>query len=85
MAETNHKEYKVQPLPKMRRFAIDAGYLGRRRHIVHGLIEVEMEGKKVPMPYILKAVNKKSYLDVHREIRATQTQPHRSFKYGRGN
>ncbi len=26
----------------MRRFAIDAGYLGRRRHIVHGLIEVDI-------------------------------------------
>ena len=142
VVETNHKEYKVQPFPKMRRFAIDAGYLGRKRHIVHGLIEVditdsrrtlrelevrigekpsftafivncigaavdsnkhvhaymdwrkrlvifedvninvfievEMEGKKVPMPHILKAVNKKSYLDVHREIRTTQTQPHRS-------
>lgn len=26
----------------MRRFAFDAGYLGRRRHIVHGLIEVDV-------------------------------------------
>ncbi len=26
----------------MRRFALDAGYLGRRRHIVHGLIEVDV-------------------------------------------
>lgn len=36
------KEYEVEPIPKMRRFAFDAGYLGRRRHIVHGLIEVDI-------------------------------------------
>jgi pyruvate/2-oxoglutarate dehydrogenase complex dihydrolipoamide acyltransferase (E2) component len=142
VVENNHKEYKVQPFPKMRRFAIDAGYLGRKRHIVHGLIEVditesrrnlrelearigekpsftafivqcigkavdlnkhvhaymdwrkrlvifddvninvfievEMDGRKVPMPLILNAVNKKSYLNIHKEIRAAQTQPHLS-------
>ncbi len=138
----DHKGYEVQPFPKMRRFALDAGYLGRRRHIVHGLIEVditnprnmlrelegklgenpsftafivncigqavdtnkhvhayrnwrnqlvifhdvnvnvmievEMSGRKIPMPHILKAVNRRTYLDLHREIRATQAEPHRS-------
>jgi pyruvate/2-oxoglutarate dehydrogenase complex dihydrolipoamide acyltransferase (E2) component len=34
--------YKIEPIPAMRRFAFDAGYLGRRRHIVHGLIEVDV-------------------------------------------
>lgn len=34
--------YKIEPIPVMRRFALDAGYLGRRRHIVHGLIEVDV-------------------------------------------
>jgi pyruvate/2-oxoglutarate dehydrogenase complex dihydrolipoamide acyltransferase (E2) component len=34
--------YRVEPIPPMRRFAFDAGYLGRRRHIVHGLIEVDV-------------------------------------------
>jgi len=34
--------YHVEPIPPMRRFAFDAGYLGRRRHIVHGLIEVDV-------------------------------------------
>jgi pyruvate/2-oxoglutarate dehydrogenase complex dihydrolipoamide acyltransferase (E2) component len=32
----------TEPIPKMRRFSLDAGYLGRRRHIVHGLIEVDV-------------------------------------------
>lgn len=35
-------EYRTERIPPMRRFAIDAGYLGRRRHIVHGLIEVDV-------------------------------------------
>ena len=34
--------YEIEPIPPMRRFALDAGYLGRRRHIVHGLIEVDI-------------------------------------------
>ncbi|MFN2302297.1 MAG: 2-oxo acid dehydrogenase subunit E2 [Anaerolineales bacterium] len=34
--------FKIEPIPAMRRFAFDAGYLGRRRHIVHGLIEVDV-------------------------------------------
>jgi pyruvate/2-oxoglutarate dehydrogenase complex dihydrolipoamide acyltransferase (E2) component len=36
------KPYDVEPIPPMRRFAFDSGYLGRRRHIVHGLIEVDV-------------------------------------------
>lgn len=136
----NKKEgYSLEPIPKMRRFALDAGYLGRRRHIVHGLIEVditetrnfirahkektgeslsltafvvyclgkaiekhpkmhayrnwrnqlvifddvninsmaeiEKDGKKVPIPHIFKAVNQKTYLDIHTEIRSTKKNP----------
>ena len=36
------KAFDIEPIPAMRRFAFDAGYLGRRRHIVHGLIEVDV-------------------------------------------
>jgi pyruvate/2-oxoglutarate dehydrogenase complex dihydrolipoamide acyltransferase (E2) component len=36
------KSYDIEPIPAMRRFAFDSGYLGRRRHIVHGLIEVDV-------------------------------------------
>jgi pyruvate/2-oxoglutarate dehydrogenase complex dihydrolipoamide acyltransferase (E2) component len=38
----NKHTYRIEPIPPMRRFAMDAGYLGRRRHIVHGLIEVDV-------------------------------------------
>jgi pyruvate/2-oxoglutarate dehydrogenase complex dihydrolipoamide acyltransferase (E2) component len=36
------RTYELEPIPIMRRFALDAGRLGRRRHIVHGLIEVDV-------------------------------------------
>ena len=42
------------------------------------MIEVSMDGRKVPMPYVLKAVNKKTYLEVHQEIRTVQTRPMKS-------
>jgi pyruvate/2-oxoglutarate dehydrogenase complex dihydrolipoamide acyltransferase (E2) component len=137
---SNKKEgYSLEAIPKMRRFALDAGHLGRRRHIVHGLIEVditetrnfirahkaetgeslsltafvicclgkaikqhphmhayrnwrnqlvifedvninamaeiEKDGKKIPIPHIFKAVNRKTYLDIHNEIRSTKKNP----------
>lgn len=141
MREMKSKQnaFKVEAIPKMRRFALDAGYLGRRRHIVHGLIEVdvteirnfieeyksktgetlsftafiifclsraieknphmhayrnwrnqlvifedininsmveiERNGKKLPIPHIFKAVNQMSFYDIHREIRSTQENP----------
>jgi pyruvate/2-oxoglutarate dehydrogenase complex dihydrolipoamide acyltransferase (E2) component len=123
----------------MRRFSLDAGYLGRRRHIVHGLVEfdvtavrdrirehkrrsgeslsftafiifclgkaiegnphlhayrnwrnqlvifedvhitsmfeIDRDGRKIPVPHVFKAVNQKTYLDVHNEIRSTQRRP----------
>jgi pyruvate/2-oxoglutarate dehydrogenase complex dihydrolipoamide acyltransferase (E2) component len=36
------QSFDIEPIPAMRRFAFDSGYLGRRRHIVHGLIEVDV-------------------------------------------
>ena len=134
--------YKLEPIPPMRRFALDAGYLGRRRHIVHGLIEVdvtdaralireyertageklsftafvvhclgkaieehphvhayrdwrnrlviyddvnitsmfevEFDGKKTPLPHVFRATNRKSYMQIHHELRDVQKKPHAS-------
>ena len=136
------KPYRVEPIPAMRRFAVDSGYLGRRRHIVHGLIEVdvtearrliheyerrkgekisftafivyclaraieahphvhayrdwrnrlviyndvnitsmmetEFDGRKIPMPHVFKAANRKSLLELHREMRSAQGAPQAS-------
>jgi pyruvate/2-oxoglutarate dehydrogenase complex dihydrolipoamide acyltransferase (E2) component len=139
-------KFRVEPYPKLRRFALDAGRLGRGRHIIHALIEVDVtgarqlihaheqhtgeklsftafivnclakaiesnrhlhaylnwrkqliiyddvnvntmievmrDGRKVPMPYILKAVNQRSFRQIHDEIRAVQAQPAASAEAG---
>jgi pyruvate/2-oxoglutarate dehydrogenase complex dihydrolipoamide acyltransferase (E2) component len=36
------KDYQVLPIPRLRYTAFDAGYLGRQRHIIHGLVEVDV-------------------------------------------
>jgi len=140
--KNKREDFKIEAIPKMRRFSLDAGYLGRRRHIVHGLIEVDVTeprkfikdhklktgetlsftafvilclskaieknphmhayrnwrnqlvmfedvninsmveiesgGKKIPMPYIFKAVNQKDYSDIHQEIRSVKKNPHQT-------
>ena len=38
----DEERYRIEAIPAMRRFAFDSGYLGRHRHIVHGLIEVDI-------------------------------------------
>ena len=137
--KTRSRFYKIEPIPRMRRFVFDAGQMGRRRHIIHGLIEVdvtlarealrvhkaatgealsftayviaclgralelnehlyahrdwrnrliifdevtvtamietEVRGKKIPLPHIFKAINKKSFREIHTEMRASQKAP----------
>src|SRR4030067_3246307 len=136
--------YVVEPFPPMRRFALDAGYLGRRRHIVHGLIEVDVtdarrtlreqeaatgekpsftafiiaclaragegnrhvqayrasrnrliiyddvnvntmveanwEGRQIVVPHVIKAANRRTFKEIHAEIRAAQAHPQRSVE-----
>ena len=123
----------------MRRFALDAGYLGRRKHIVHGLLEVDVtdarrairaheaatgekrsftafivaclakaveanrhvqayrvwrnrliiyddvnvntmieadwQGRKIVVPHIIRAANRRTLKEIHDEIRAAQAHP----------
>jgi pyruvate/2-oxoglutarate dehydrogenase complex dihydrolipoamide acyltransferase (E2) component len=144
MSEPKRKPYKTLPFPKVRRTALDAGYMGKKRHIIHGLIELDvslprqrireeasrsgeklsftayiihclgdavaaspqvhayrdwrnrlvifddvnintmievtMEDHQVPMPYIIKAVNRKSLRQIHNEIRETQANPQRTLE-----
>ena len=131
--------YRVISFPKMRRMVIDGGRMGRRRHMVHGLletdvtearrrirdhkastgeslsftaffanclaqavdvdksvqaylnwkgqlvifedvdvmtlIEVDQGGQKVALPHVIRAANKKSFHDIHSEIRTLQHAP----------
>ena len=36
------EQFFSEPIPRARRFALDAGYLGRRAHIIHGLLEIDV-------------------------------------------
>ncbi len=133
----NSGDYQVIPFPKLRRLMVDGGRLGRQKHLIHGLVEmditearrlireykskagetlsftafvmtclgqavgmnkhmhayrapweklvifedvdvntmfeVEVEGRKIIRPHIVRAVNKKTLREIHEEIRAFQT------------
>jgi pyruvate/2-oxoglutarate dehydrogenase complex dihydrolipoamide acyltransferase (E2) component len=137
MSMTDHsEEYQIVPFPKIRRLMVDGGRLGRQKHLIHGLVEVdvtrarrlirqhrektgeaisftafvmtclgkaidmnkymqayrtwrekqvifedvdvntlfevEVDGRKIIRPHIIRAVNKKSLREIHEEIRAFQ-------------
>jgi pyruvate/2-oxoglutarate dehydrogenase complex dihydrolipoamide acyltransferase (E2) component len=138
----NNAGYTIVPFPKIRRLMVDGGRMGRQKHTVHGLVEmdvtrarqairehkartgevlsftgfviaclgravdmnkymhacrnwrgqlvifdevdvntmfeVEVDGRKIVRPHIIRAVNKKTFQDVHAEIRAFQTKHERS-------
>ena len=42
------------------------------------MIEVQMSGRPVPMPYVFKGVNNKTYRETHEEIREVQSAPRES-------
>lgn len=134
----NNENYQIIPFPKIRRLMVDGGRLGRQKHIVHGLVEmdvtcarqairdhkaktgetlsftafvmaclgrtvdmnkhmqayrtwrdklvlfddvdvntmfeVEVDGRQIIRPHIIRAVNKKTFRDIHEEIRAFQAE-----------
>jgi hypothetical protein len=39
------------------------------------MVEIERDGRRIPIPHIFKAVNQKSYADLHNEIRSTKKDP----------
>jgi hypothetical protein len=41
-------------------------------------IEIELEGKKFPLVHIVRGANKRTFYDIHQEIRAMQADPGRS-------
>ncbi len=135
--------YTIQPIPAMRRFSVDNGWLARQRHTIHGLIELDVtearrliqlyktqtgqtisftgfiihclaravdenkevsayrdwrgrlvifddvnintmievegpDGRKIAMPHILHAANRRTLSEIHAEIRETQRSPAKS-------
>jgi pyruvate/2-oxoglutarate dehydrogenase complex dihydrolipoamide acyltransferase (E2) component len=45
---------------------------------VNTMIEIDLDGRKAPMPYVIKAVNRKTVKEVNREIRTVQREPKQS-------
>jgi len=132
------ENYQVIPFPKLRRLMVDGGQLARQKHLIHGLVEmdvtearrlirehkertneslsftafimtclgravdinkhmqavrtwgeklvvfedvdintmfeVEVNGRKIIRPHILRAVNRKTLRNIHAEIRAFQNE-----------
>lgn len=142
----NKPPYEIKPFPRSRQLVVDAGWNTRNRHMIHGLIEVditeprrilrsqaaqtgeklsftafilaclgqavnidrsvhayrnwrnqlvifddvdvlitietEIEGRKFPLIHVMRAVNKRSAWEMHREIRSIQAEPTRSPEMG---
>ncbi len=142
MTESNEADFTLLPYPRSRRLVIDAMRAGRRKHMIHGLvefdvtearrilrlhkartgeslsftafvlhcvgaavaedrmihavrdwrgrlvlfddvdvntiIEIELEDRRFPLAYVVRAVNRRSVRDIHDEIRHVQSNPDRS-------
>ena len=50
----NQDDYEIVPFPKMRRFALDAGRMGRRKHIVHALVELDVTQWSLLLPAFVR-------------------------------
>lgn len=138
MANEKPAEYEIVPFPRIRHLVIDVLRAAHRKHMIHGLIEVdvtrvrlyireqeastgeqlsftafvttclgkavdmdktlhavrdwrgqlvlfdevdvstmievELEGRKIPMPHIFRAVNKRDYRDINEEIWTVQAE-----------
>ena len=139
-------DYRIVPFPKIRRLMVDGGRLGRQKHLVHGLVELDVtdarrrihahrqatgealsftgfmiaclgqaldgqremqvcrtwrerlaiyddvdvntmfevavDGRTIIRPHIIRAANRKSFRDIHEEIRAFQANHARSREAG---
>jgi hypothetical protein len=61
--------------------SVQAYLKGRKRLVIFDDVDIflpverELGGTRAAIPYILRRANDKSYMEIHREIRAFQTQP----------
>jgi 2-oxoacid dehydrogenases acyltransferase (catalytic domain) len=45
-------------------------------------VEIETEGRKVVLPHFIRAANKRTFRDIHAEIRAVQAKPEKTCEFG---
>lgn len=146
MSNPLNDDYEIQPFPRSRQLLLDAGWNARRRHMIHGFleldvtvprerirqheartgerlsftafiaaclgqavdadrsvqayrdwrnrlvifdevdatlgVEVEHEGRKIPMMHILRGINRRTCFELHQEVRSVQSNPGRSQGMG---
>ena len=49
---------------------------------VNTIIEIELEGRRFPLAYVVRAVNRRSVRELHEDIRRVQQNPQRSHDEG---
>jgi pyruvate/2-oxoglutarate dehydrogenase complex dihydrolipoamide acyltransferase (E2) component len=48
---------------------------------VNTVVEIELEGRKVTLPHIVRATNKRTVRDIHRDIRSVQGKPKQTREF----
>jgi pyruvate/2-oxoglutarate dehydrogenase complex dihydrolipoamide acyltransferase (E2) component len=49
---------------------------------VNMVVEIEMEGRKVTLPYFVRAANKRNLIEINNNIRKVQKRPEKSREFG---
>ncbi|HET9223433.1 MAG TPA: 2-oxo acid dehydrogenase subunit E2 [Roseiflexaceae bacterium] len=49
---------------------------------VNTMVEIERDGRNVVLPYFIRAANKRTFRDIHAELRTAQAQPEQSREFG---
>ncbi len=49
---------------------------------VNTVVEIEVAGRKMVLPHFIRAANKRTFEDIHAEIRATQARPEQTREFG---
>ncbi len=49
---------------------------------VNTMVEIELAGRKMVLPHFIRAANKRTFEDIHAEIRATQARPESTREFG---
>ncbi|MBM2847786.1 MAG: Dehydrogenase [Anaerolineales bacterium] len=49
---------------------------------VNTVVEIEVDGRKMVLPHWMRAVNKRTFRDIHAEMRAVQAKPEQTREFG---
>jgi pyruvate/2-oxoglutarate dehydrogenase complex dihydrolipoamide acyltransferase (E2) component len=49
---------------------------------VNTMVEIEQDGRKLVLPHFIRAANKRTFRDIHAEMRAVQAHPEHTWEFG---